>query len=148
MEEKEKIYKIFDVNINRAREGLRVIEEYIRFYLVNEPYLKIVREIRHKISKLLDMEYFSILSFRDVEKDLGKNFIEGNRKDFYSIIISNFKRVEEAFRVLEEYSKYPNIFKHIQSSDFKKLRYLVYDLEQKICLTFFENKNFDDKKKD
>lgn len=145
MSEKQYIYKIFDVNINRAKEGLRVIEEYTRFYFVDQNYLKVVRYVRHKISKILDSEYFSILSARNVEKDLGKDFVENGRNDFYSIIISNFKRTEEALRVLEEYSKYPNFSKNSYSKDFKELRYIVYDLEKKICTEFYKN---DIKKKD
>jgi hypothetical protein len=47
----KEIYRIIDANFNRVREGLRVIEDGLRFIYTNEKKLKEIREIRHLFSK-------------------------------------------------------------------------------------------------
>jgi hypothetical protein len=137
MNDLNKIYRIFDVNLNRSKEGLRVIEEYIRFYLDDEQEnLDKIRKIRHGLSKILDQIYIEILKERDIEKDLGCKFKEEKRLNFKSIIIANFKRVEESLRVLEEFSKLLIIENNldIESKIFKDYRFEIYNLEKDICL--------------
>jgi len=41
------IYRIIDANFNRGREGLRVIEEYCRFYLNNSQLSGRAKQLRH-----------------------------------------------------------------------------------------------------
>jgi hypothetical protein len=137
MNDLNKIYRIFDVNLNRSKEGLRVIEEYIRFYLDDEQEnLDKIRKIRHGLSKISDKIYIEILKERDIEKDLGCKFKEEKRLNFKSIIIANFKRVEESLRVLEEFSKLLIIENNldIESKIFKDYRFEIYNLEKDICL--------------
>src|SRR5574344_1465541 len=137
MNDLNKIYRIFDVNLNRSKEGLIVIEEYIKFYLNDEQEnLDKIRKIRHGLSKISDKIYIEILKERDIEKDLGCKFKEEKRLNFKSIIIANFKRVEESLRVLEEFSKLLIIENNldIESKIFKDYRFEIYNLEKDICL--------------
>lgn len=134
---KKNIFSIIDANINRAKEGLRVIEDIIRFVYKDKKNLTKIKNIRHKIDSItynLIPEYNTLLKNRNSILDAGrkvKNKWEFKRTEFTDIIISNFKRTEESLRVLEEISKIINITCAVQ---FKDLRYLVYELEKKIIL--------------
>jgi thiamine-phosphate pyrophosphorylase len=126
-----KIYKIIDVNFNRTREGLRVIEDAIRFIYMDEKKLKEIREIRHLFSKKTLGFFKQILLkvSREVEKDKGRNFIETEKSDLNKLIEKNFLRVEESLRVLEEYSK---VLNQDASYFFHNLRFKIYEIEKKI----------------
>jgi len=135
----KKIYRICDANLNRAKEGLRVIEEYIRFYIEDEILLKDIRNVRHKISDIYKEMYPEILKERDVIYDHGAKITEQNREDLKSVIIANFKRIQEALRVLEEFSKLPEFQNSKNNTGFiKNLRFKAYDLEKQL---FFKFKN-------
>ena len=126
--ETKKIYRICDANFNRAKEGLRVVEEYIRFYKEDENSLKNIREIRHTLSTILEKDlYEKLLKERDVFNDHGMQFKETDRTDLNSLLIANIKRIQEALRVLEEYSKI--VFKD-KASYIKNLRFKTYNLEK------------------
>lgn len=123
------IKRILDVNINRAREGLRVIEDYARFVLNDRELTGNIKTVRHIISKAIDR--FDLVSSRDSEKDLGRAPAFDKKikaKTLKNVIIANIVRVEESARVLEEFSKviYPE-----STVSFKKARFLLYDLEKK-----------------
>ena len=122
------IKRILDVNINRAREGLRVMEDYARFALCGKGLTGRIKTARHLISKAVDR--FELVTARASEKDLGRppSFDkEVKTKTLENVIIANIIRVEESTRVLEEFSKviYPK-----SAPIFKKARFLVYDIEK------------------
>ncbi|HOM26879.1 MAG TPA: thiamine phosphate synthase, partial [bacterium] len=126
-----KILRIIDVNFNRVREGIRVIEESVRFICEDNEILKKIKEIRHKFSKGL-LYYFpsdKLKSYRFVETDIGKTSDIKQKLNLKGLIETNFFRVEESLRVLEEYSKVlnPDSF-----SFFHDLRFEVYRLEKKV----------------
>lgn len=122
------IKRILDVNINRAREGLRVMEDYSRFALNDKKLTGRIKTVRHLISKAVDR--FDVVSSRDSGKDLGRTPSFDKKvkaKTLENVIIANIIRVEESARVLEEFSKviYPK-----SAAIFKKARFLIYDLEK------------------
>jgi len=45
------IYQVLDANLNRAREGLRVVEEVFRFTKKNKQVSQKIKDLRHKIIK-------------------------------------------------------------------------------------------------
>jgi thiamine-phosphate pyrophosphorylase len=138
---KKSILRIIDANLNRCREGLRVVEDGLRFILKDEVFYKKARSIRHKVDKILRNKYGKLLNERDSIKDFGRQLPETNLKRLPAIIIANFKRLEEALRVLEEYTK---VIASEASVDFKKQRYLAYTLEKNIYLrykSFFDKNN-------
>jgi thiamine-phosphate pyrophosphorylase len=134
MKDERNIYRILDANLNRAREGLRVVEEVARLYWEDEKLSKNLKNLRHRITKT-SQKYFEqklLLKYRDSQGDLGAKgmgFYEGKRKDIKGIVQANLRRTEEALRVLEEFGK---IIKKGSAKDFKNLRFKLYTLEKEI----------------
>ncbi len=124
-----KYLRLFDANSNRCREGLRVIEDAARFILDKQTLYKNVRSLRHKIDKLTRKIHPELVRERNSEADPGKIIKECKRKNLEAVLTSNFKRVEESLRVLEEYSRliYPSA-----GPGFKSARFSVYSLEKKV----------------
>lgn len=117
--------RLIDANLNRLREGIRVVEDIFR-YIYNDKQTAIkLKELRH-LSRLKD--YFELLETRDVKNDVLRSSIksEQNRTDLYSILIANFKRAQESARVLEEFTKLISVE---DSENFKYIRYELYNLE-------------------
>jgi thiamine-phosphate pyrophosphorylase len=137
---KKSIFRIIDANLNRCREGLRVVEDSLRFILDDKILYKNIRSIRHSIDKILRNKYGELIKERDSIEDSGRQMPETTTKKLPDVIIANFKRVEESLRVLEEYSK---VFVPETSSDFKKQRYLTYTTEKKVYTKYkkFLDKN-------
>jgi thiamine-phosphate pyrophosphorylase len=138
---KKEIYQIIDVNINRIREGLRVLEDFSRFILKDRKKTEEIKKIRHKL-KVISKKFgdFFLLTFRDAEKDFGKEIFlpsEYKRKNYSDLLTSNFKRIQEALRTLEEYSKFVNLE---ISNQIKKIRFEVYTLEKEIGEKIFFKK--------
>ena len=46
-----RIFQIVDANLDRAREGLRVLEEWARFGLGKEKYVEIIKNFRQILGK-------------------------------------------------------------------------------------------------
>jgi len=124
---KKEILRLIDANINRITEGLRVVEEVLRFVYKEDKIYKTLRNIRHKIVKLFDEFYPQSVLQRASSIDPGRTAEEKSYKDIRQLVVSNFHRVTESFRVLEEIAKLVNTKK---ISEVKKLRYKVYDIEK------------------
>lgn len=121
----ENYLRLIDANLNRLREGIRVVEDIFR-YVYNDKQTAIkLKELRH-LSRLEN--YIELLETRDVKNDVLRSSIksEQNRNDLYSILIANFKRAQESSRVLEEFTKLTSIK---DSENFKYIRYELYNLE-------------------
>jgi len=120
--------RTIDANFNRFKEGIRVVEDILR-YEFNSPLSKELKNLRH--IKLPDYE--KIISQRDSINDILKPSIkdELRRNSLKDILISNLKRAEESSRVLEEIYKLIDIS---VSENFKNIRYKLYKIEKKIFL--------------
>jgi len=130
--------RILDTNLNRTKEGLRVIEDSARFVFNNEQIYKQLRTIRHKATSFLENKYEQLICERDSIKDIGRKATEDKRADLKNIIIANFKRVEESLRVLEEYSK---LIDFDIALNYKELRYGIYQIEKDFIKLINEQKN-------
>jgi thiamine-phosphate pyrophosphorylase len=120
--------RLIDANLNRLREGIRVVEDIFR-YIYNDKKISLrLKNLRHK-SKLDNYEL--LLQNRNIQNDILKVSInsEQNRKDLKSILIANFKRAQESSRVLEEFTKLISLE---NSENFKHIRYELYDIEKNI----------------
>ncbi len=118
--------RTIDANLNRFKEGIRVVEDILR-YEYNSPLAKELKEIRHiKIPN-----YDEIIKHRDSMNDILKPSTkeELKRGSIKDIIISNLKRAEESARVLEEIYKIIDIN---TSETFKNARYKLYNYEKEI----------------
>jgi thiamine-phosphate pyrophosphorylase len=132
----KKILRIIDANANRVREALRVCEEITRLLLNNKPMTNSLKNVRHSLKAALEkagLPYTVLISERESSKDVGKSLVvfTHQRVSARDIFISNMKRVQEALRVLEEFSK---MFSKSASGDFQKIRFAVYTIEKKILM--------------
>lgn len=127
-----KVWRLLDANANRAREGLRILEDTARFVLENPNAAKSFRRLRHDVDSLVRMHYKKLLAARDVANDHGKtNSAVPYQAGLKELVAANFKRSEEALRVLEEYGRLlsPKAVKTAQ-----KLRFETYKLEKMLKL--------------
>lgn len=117
--------RLIDANLNRLREGIRVVEDIFRYIYNNKEISTKLKSLRH-IARTKN--YYELLETRDVENDVLRESIksEQNREDLNSILIANFKRAQESSRVLEELTKLLSIE---DSENFKYIRYELYNLE-------------------
>jgi thiamine-phosphate pyrophosphorylase len=125
-----KVWRLLDANANRAREGLRIIEDTSRFVLENAAAAKAIRKMRHGVDELVRKHYKQLLSARDVANDSGRaNAAKPYKGGVNALLAANFKRVEEALRVLEEYGRVlaPGAVKKTQA-----LRFQVYAWEKRL----------------
>ncbi len=112
---------------------MRVCEEITRFVLDNRKLTAEFKKIRHQIDETLKYlpDFSAVLlrsrsSLTDVGRDVYIN--ELKRKNLGDIFFANLQRVKESLRVLEEFAKLKNINSAIK---FKKIRYVVYEIEKK-----------------
>jgi len=122
------LVRLFDANLNRAREGLRVLEDTARFVLCNKKLCLPLRNARHKAAFITESIYPMLVCGRDAQSDMGRKIKESARKDIFSLTAANFRRVQEALRVLEEYSK---VLLPSAAKEFKSLRFVAYTLEKR-----------------
>ena len=121
-----KLFRIIDANLNRLKEGVRVVEDIARYYDNNKKLSLELKNIRHLAKINL---YNELLENRDSVNDVLKKSItsELQRENLNSIITANYKRAQESARVLEE------IFKLVDSTisqTFKNIRYNLYSKEK------------------
>lgn len=121
--------RIIDANLNRASEASRVIEDIVRFHISSSALAGEIRSVRHSIREApakLGVESASLFEARDTESDVLKARPRSERDGLLTVASANFKRLEEAFRVLEEVGpSAPDVF--------SKLRFRTYTLEKKVC---------------
>jgi thiamine-phosphate pyrophosphorylase len=124
------LFRVIDANINRLKEGIRVVEDIMRYRDNNKELSSKLKQLRHKAK--VD-EITELLLHRDSINDVLRTTIKSelNRTDIKSIILANFKRAEESSRVLEELFKLHN---QEYSENFKYIRYELYNLEKEIVL--------------
>lgn len=123
--------RILDASANRAREGLRVVEDYVRFVLDDSMLTRRLKDVRHRLSEATrGLELDSFVASRDTPGDVGTHIMtptETARENPRAVLAANFKRTTEALRSLEEYAKLVDIW---LSGRFEVLRYDVYTLEK------------------
>ena len=124
------IYRVIDANLNRLKEGIRVVEDIMRYRDNNKELSSKLKSLRHKARI---NETVALLQNRDSINDVLRSSTksEQKRSDIVSILTANFKRAEESARVLEEIFKLEDIE---QSENFKTIRYELYNLEKEIIL--------------
>ena len=124
------LFRVIDANINRLKEGIRVVEDIMRYRDNNKKLSSKLKALRHQAQ--VD-ENTQLLKHRDSINDVLRPTTKSelNRTNIKSIIIANFKRAQESSRVLEELYKLHNT---TYSEKFKHIRYELYDLEKEIIL--------------
>jgi len=121
-----RIAQIIDANLDRAREGLRVLEDWARFALGRKDLVKIIKNFRQNLGKHHLTEYKKSRNFIKDECAGLSHPEQFKRNNASSIISSNSARVQEALRVIEEFSRDHNQNLSKISSE---IRYEIYNLE-------------------
>lgn len=116
---------VIDANLNRLSEGLRVIEEYARFVAKKKALTDQLANLRHQVGSLTKTYYPQMLAIRNIREDMRALDPPSKRETYLALLVANFKRAEEACRVLEEYTGH---------TGFNEIRYALYDLEKEVVL--------------
>ncbi|EJP76177.1 MULTISPECIES: hypothetical protein [Campylobacter] len=127
MSENERIYRVIDANLNRLKEGLRVVEDIKRYVFDDAQLAYKIKNLRHK-AKIPANEF---IKFRDADSDVLKKSTktEQDRQNLDDIMTANIKRAQESARVLEECFKLVNLE---LSELFKTIRYELYEIEKQL----------------
>lgn len=129
------VLRILDANCNRAREALRVIEDYARFVLNDEPTCAALKQLRHDLQEATASFTDSAILHRDTPGDVGtgtKTTAELSRDDLSHVVTASGKRLGEALRTIEEYLKTSD---STNAAKVESIRYRFYSLEQQIART-------------
>lgn len=126
-------HRIIDANFNRAREALRVIEDFCRFALNSKQLTSRAKQLRHELSAYIaELDTRRLTSSRDTLGDVGVGKTVDNqlqRAELKDFLTAGCKRLTEALRVLAEAIQMlnPSIAQKIEN-----LRYAAYTLEKDI----------------
>lgn len=124
--DEEKIERLIDANLNRLKEGIRVVEDINRYIYDDATLTSSLKTLRHKLQSAYDQNR---LKYRDIEGDVQKETIasELSRTTINEIMIANFSRAQESARVLEECFKLTD---NNLSQLAKSTRYALYGIEK------------------
>lgn len=163
------VLRIIDANLNRAREALRVMEEYARFGLDDAALSKAIKETRHGLVQAVaefeeqlagcedrtaaedsarakargsDERNDLLVRSRDIVGDVGCHVgtpSEYERADAVHVALAAAKRLSEALRAIEEYSK---TIDPSYAAKVEKIRYEGYELERRLTITVHAKERF------
>ncbi|MBI1903009.1 MAG: thiamine phosphate synthase [Planctomycetia bacterium] len=130
------VLRIMDASANRAREGLRVVEDFARFALDDRFLTAQLKELRHDLAGLLStIPQGALLACRDTLFDVGTTITTPSellRETPLDAVSASFKRLQESLRSLEEFGK--TIDSRL-ASGLEQLRYRAYTLERAVVTT-------------
>jgi thiamine-phosphate pyrophosphorylase len=128
-------YRIIDANFNRAREAIRVIEEFCRFALNSTALTERAKHLRHELSACVGrLDVGWLISSRDTLGDVGVGQAVDNqlaRSNLTDCFTAGCRRLTEALRALAEVIRIQN---EPLAQAIEKLRYAAYTLEKDIVL--------------
>lgn len=130
-----RLHRLIDAVANRAREALRVLEDHTRFILNDGTLSRELKEMRHELAAVLaGWPAETLAAARDILHDVGAGITtaaERTRSSLQAVVQANARRLEEALRSLEEFSK-------LEDADagarMEKLRYRAYAVEKALLL--------------
>lgn len=129
------LYRVIDASLNRAAEGLRVVEDYARFVLDDAFLTRQVKELRHDLAAAALAAAVERYAARDTTRDVGtaiNTAAEGRRGDAWDVCQASLERTKQSLRSLEEFGK---VIGSDLGAAFEALRYRVYTLEAGLCRT-------------
>ncbi len=129
------VLRIIDANFNRAREALRVIEEYCRFVLDHKGLCARTKKLRHALcGALSELDNLQLLACRDTTGDVGTDLKvdqQLTRTSLESCLTAAAKRLPEALRALSELIQ---TFDPVLAARVEQIRYQAYTLEKDIAV--------------
>ncbi|WP_320667153.1 thiamine phosphate synthase [Prochlorococcus sp. MIT 1307] len=123
------VARLIDANLDRAREGLRVVEDWCRFGLQQKNLVVTLKDWRQQLGNH-HHEIYKNARATSQDKGIGLTHpAQKNRHSPEEVVAANCSRVQEALRVLEEFSRItdPDL-----ANNASKIRYGLYELELKI----------------
>lgn len=124
--------RIIDANLNRASEGLRVLEDVARFSFDDARLSQELRTIRHSLVQKSELLGIKLLSQRDSEHDVGISRKKQPQQDLADMVRANAKRVEESLRLLEELARLPQLSSLMDSAKLEQTRFTLYTTEREL----------------
>jgi thiamine-phosphate pyrophosphorylase len=122
--------RVLDAALNRAGEGLRVVEDYLRFVLDDGHLTSEMKRLRHDLASAAAMiPAADRHAARDTPHDVGtaiKMAAETQRDDSWSVCQASLERTKQSLRSLEEFAK---VVAPPVAASFEALRYRLYTLE-------------------
>jgi thiamine-phosphate pyrophosphorylase len=126
--------RLLDANANRARESLRVLDDFCRFVLDDAVLTGEVKALRHELVEVLErIPRADLIASRDTQVDVGTSLTASGemvRASAADVARINCKRLQEALRSLEEYGK---LISPEMADGLERIRYRSYTLERAIA---------------
>jgi len=124
--------RIIDANLDRATEGLRVLEDIARFVLDSSSISARLKEIRHAIHDSFRHSNIALISARDASADVGRQpeTVKEQASNIVETVIANARRLEQSVRVLEETARLPDT--ESPTTVFEDARYSIYEIEKEL----------------
>jgi thiamine-phosphate pyrophosphorylase len=128
--------RAIDAAANRADEGLRVVEDYVRFVLDDRHLTSVCKSLRHALARALAVfPAAERQAARETQSDVGARISlpsEQTRASAAAVAHASLKRVQQALRSLEEYCKLSDT---AVALELEQLRYQSYTLERAVGIT-------------
>ena len=121
------VHRVLDANINRASEGMRVLEDIARLVLENQSLCRSIKQCRHALRTQTPT-----VNSRDSASDVGATVStpqETERNSLHDVAIAAGNRCAEALRVVEEFLKITSTLNNVEA-----IRYEMYDLANEVVL--------------
>jgi len=165
--DRSSVYRILDAAINRAGEGMRVVEDYVRMVVQDAHLSRKLKQLRHDLTlSVASIEPQSRIAARDTLGDVGcqieteseyqrvgtstgsnggaqaqgvSNGTAAASNPILGLVQANLARAQQALRTIEEFSKTidPEIAKRVE-----QLRYRTYTIEKAVLTTVVGLNNF------
>ena len=118
--------RLLDANLDRAREGLRVVEDWCRFGLDRADLVERLKDLRQRLGQ---RHHDSYKRARDTAGDVAAGMAHPAQRERplpAQVVAANCARVQEALRVLEEFGRGLD---DPLAGEAAAIRYSLYDLE-------------------
>ena len=120
------VERLLDANLDRAREGLRVLEDWARFALDRADLVARCKDMRQRLGRL-HADRYKLARHTATDPAAGMAHpAQLERQDPSQVVGANASRVAEALRVLEEFGRSDNA---ALAAEAAAIRYQLYDLE-------------------
>ena len=130
-EQERQVLRLLDANLDRGREGLRVLEEWARFGLDRVDLVSRCKDLRQRLGLLHRAPYkWARHTATDPATGLAHP-AQLERRDVAAVMAANAARVQEALRVLEEFGRMVDA---TLAQEAAAIRYALYDLEVDLLL--------------
>ena len=127
--------RIIDANLNRAGEGLRVLEDMARLGLGDAAISEQLKKLRHRIVAVNQELGKQLVGARDAQGDVGINIKtpeQSEQKSLPQLMVANARRAEESVRTIEEIAKTARTGSGLKPQDLEQARFEIYSIEKRL----------------